>query len=218
MMPIQGKPILVHLMRVFAEQGFDQFVLSASYRKEVLTDYFEGRMLDWSVEIVDTGEDADTGDRIIRCADRVGDRFLATYGDGLSNIDLDALIEFHNDHGGLGTLTIVPLYSQYGLVKFDDRGLVTRFEEKPTIRDSWINAGFFVFDKKVFDHWTGHNLENQVLPALAQKNELYAYHHGGFWKSMDTSKDQQDLESLVAGGNPPWSRLPARFAASGRGD
>jgi glucose-1-phosphate cytidylyltransferase len=204
MMPISGTPIVVHLMRIFARQGFRNFVLSAAYRKEILIDYFDGRMTDWNVEIVDTGEDADTADRIIRCADYVGDTFVATYGDGLGNLNLSALLDFHHQHKGLATLTTVPLKSQYGLVRFDADGQVTHFDEKPTIWDSFINAGFFVFNKRVFEHWAGNNLEGDVLPRLAASKELFAYRHEGFWKSMDTGKDQNDLEQLNSSGVPPW--------------
>ncbi len=211
MMPINGTPIVVHLMRIFARQGFRNFVLSAAYRKEILFDYFEGRMTDWNVEIVDTGEDADTADRIARCSDYVGDTFIATYGDGLGNLDMESLLAFHHQHKGMATLTTVPLTSQYGLVRFDGMGKVTRFDEKPTIWDSFINAGFFVFNKRVFDHWLGHNLEGEVLPMLAKNNELFAYRHQGFWKSMDTGKDQQDLEQLNISGEPPWLFEPAEL-------
>ena len=204
MMPINGTPIIVHLMRAYASQGFTEFVLAGGHRIEMLRDYFSGRFQEWSVKIVDTGESADTGDRIFRCADHVGDRFFATYGDGLANIDLRALLDVHSRAGGLATLTTVPLRSQYGLVVFDGGGKVMRFEEKPLVRDYWINAGFFVFEKAVFREWEGHNLEQEVLPRLADRGLLYVNHHQGFWKSMDTSKDQQELEKLCVDGVVPW--------------
>jgi glucose-1-phosphate cytidylyltransferase len=203
MMPIAGSPILVHLMKIYAQQGFNEFVLSAGHRKEILDDYFDGRFPNWDVTIVDTGSDADTGDRIRRCADYVGDTFFATYGDGLGDVDLRALLKFHNGHGGLATVTAVPLRSQYGTLVFDESGRVHEFHEKPVIRDYWINAGFFVFEKRAFDHWTGKNLESHVLPALSLRNDLYSYTHQGFWKSMDTSKDQQELEVMYSKG-APW--------------
>jgi glucose-1-phosphate cytidylyltransferase len=196
MMPIGGTPIIIHLMRSYAAQGFTNFVLAAGYRQEMLRDYFEGRYAEWNVEIVDTGDESDTGERIRRCQDHVGDRFLATYGDGLGNVDLNALLEFHESKGGLATLTTVPLRSQYGLVQFDENQQVQYFEEKPLIKERWINAGFFAFQKQVFEHWTGQNLEVDVLPALAEKGVLYTYRHNGFWRSMDTSKDQQELDKI----------------------
>ncbi|MBL4621035.1 MAG: NTP transferase domain-containing protein, partial [Immundisolibacteraceae bacterium] len=120
MMPINGTPILVHLMRIYAAQGFTDFVLAAGHRKEMLYDYFEGRFQDWNINIVDTGDDGDTGDRIHRCEPYVGERFLATYGDGLGNVDLHAIIEAHERNGAIASLTTVPLRSQYGLVVSDD--------------------------------------------------------------------------------------------------
>lgn len=208
MMPIAGTPILVHLMRIFSQQGFTEFVLAAGHRKEILVDYFTGRFNEWNVEIVDTGEESDTGERLRRCAARIDGTFMATYGDGLGDIDLHDLVRFHRSHGGLSTVTSVPLRSQYGTVVFDDRGRVDDFIEKPVIDDYWINAGFFVFEKEALNHWEGQNLESEVLPALAQKGLLFAYRHQGFWKSMDTSKDQQEMERIHNGDSAlaPWNR------------
>jgi len=208
MMPICGTPILVHLMRIYARQGFNQFVLSAGHRKEILEDYFHQRFRQWRIEIIDTGDDADTGDRIQRCAAVVGDTFFATYGDGLGDIDLHRLLAFHHATGGAATVTSVPLRSQYGTVVFDAAGRVAQFVEKPVIREHWINAGFFVFSKAVFAAWEGHNLEVDVLPQLARRQLLFTYRHEGFWKSMDTNKDQQELEKLFKGGAADWARRP----------
>src|SRR3982751_504421 len=116
MMPIRGTPILIHLMRSYAAQGFKKFILAAGYRKEILEDYCQGRFPQWDVRIVDTGAESDTGERIRRCQDYVGDTFFATYGDGLGNVDLHALMSFHRESGGLATVTSVPLRSQYGTV------------------------------------------------------------------------------------------------------
>jgi glucose-1-phosphate cytidylyltransferase len=209
MMPINGTPILIHLMRLYAAQGFTRFVLAAGYRKEILYDYFEGRCSDWEVNIVDTGASADTGERLRRCATFVGERFFATYGDGLGNVDIHRLLACHRGASGLATVTSVPLRSQYGTMVFDSNGRVSDFHEKPTLRDYWINAGFFVFERAAFDHWDGDNLEVNVLPALARKGLLYTYKHEGFWRSMDTSKDQQELEALYRDGGAPWAQPPA---------
>lgn len=206
MMPICGTPILIHLMRLYAAQGFTNFVLAAGHRKEILVDYFEGRCQEWDVRIADTGDASDTGERIRRCAPYVGETFFATYGDGLGNVDLHELAAFHAAKGGLATVTSVPLRSQYGTVVFDRSQKVSEFKEKPVIREHWINAGFFVFQKKAFDFWQGHNLEQEVLPALAKIGALYTYQHHGFWKSMDTSKDQHEMEQLHNGA-PPWMQL-----------
>jgi glucose-1-phosphate cytidylyltransferase len=216
MMPIGGTPILVHLMRSYATQGYNRFVLAAGHRQEMLVDYFSGRFTDWSVQIVDTGASSDTGERILRCAPYVNDTFFATYGDGLGNVNLDELLKFHRASAALATLTSVPLRSQYGLVVADDSGQITDFREKPIINDHWINAGFFTFEKAAFDAWEGRNLETDVLPAIARKNMLFTYRHSGFWKSMDTSKDQQELEQIYATQNAPWVIRKATTAAAGR--
>lgn len=215
MMPIAGTPILVHLMRIYARQGFTDFILAAGHRKEMLYDYFEGRFKDWKVRIVDTGEDSDTGERVRRCAPYVSGRFFATYGDGLGNLDMHELLATHERMGGLATVTSVPLRSQYGSVIFNGNRQVKEFVEKPLIPDCWINAGFFVFEQKVFDVWEGQNLETHVLPRLAQMGVLYTHLHNGFWKSMDTSKDQQELERIHNGGSPPWQDVAAKAVAFG---
>ena len=204
MMPIGGTPILIHLMRIYAQQGFTRFVLAAGHRQEILRDYFEDRFQNWSVKLVDTGPESDTGERLRRCRPYVGKEFFATYGDGLGNINLHKLLEFHRRSGGVATVTSVPLRSQYGTLAFDPERRVKEFHEKPVIRDYWINAGFFVFEKKVFDSWEGQNLESDVLPHLARINTLYTYLHEGFWKSMDTSKDQQEMEQIYRNGHAPW--------------
>jgi glucose-1-phosphate cytidylyltransferase len=205
MMPIAGKPMLIHIMRLYAQQGFTDFVLAAGHRQEILHDYFDGRFSEWNIRIVDTGQESDTGERIRRCAPYVEDRFFATYGDGLGDIRLNDLLTFHKAAGGCATVTSVPLRSQYGTVLFDERGRVSRFQEKPVIEQHWINAGFFVFDRRVFDSWEGQNLERDVLPRLAVLGELYSYQHRGFWKSMDTAKDQEELESMYARGEARWT-------------
>lgn len=204
MMPISGTPILVHLMRLYASQGFNEFVLAAGHRKEILIDYFQERFGDWRVTIADTGECSDTGERVRRCSQYVGNTFFVTYGDGLSDIDLHSLLKFHRGRGGAATVTTVPLRSQYGAVYFNENLQVNKFVEKPVIHNCWINAGFFVFEKAVFNSWYGQNLESEVLPNLAARGSLYVYQHQGFWKSMDTAKDQQEMEAVYCNGCPPW--------------
>lgn len=204
MLAIDGTPIVMHLMRLFADQGHKDFILSVGYRKEVIHDYFDGKRLDWNVELVDTGDDTDTGGRILGCRHLLGERFFATYADGLSDVDLASLVRFHESHEGLATITSVPLKSQYGTLETDDAGRVQSFREKPVLREHWINAGFFVMERGVFDHWEGENLEREVFPRLARDGYVYSYRHDGFFKSMDSYKDQQEFETLVKEGNPPW--------------
>ncbi|UCE59450.1 MAG: NTP transferase domain-containing protein [Phycisphaerales bacterium] len=198
MLPVAGQPILLHVMRIYAAQGIKDFILSLGHGKETIIDYFHGKKLDWNVELVDTGVETETGGRIEKCKHLLDDTFMATYADGLSDLRLDKLTEFHHSHDGLATVTCVPLVSQYGTVDLDETKRITGFHEKPVLREHWINAGFFVFDKKVFTHWTGANLEREVFPVLSQEGLLYAYQYDGFFKSMDTYKDQQELEQLYS--------------------
>jgi glucose-1-phosphate cytidylyltransferase len=204
MMPVCGKPILARVMEIFAAQGHLDFIVSVGYRKEIILDYFATPRANWRVTIVDTGEDTDTGGRIHKCRHLLHDRFFATYSDGLCDVDLNRLVDFHAGHDGLATVTSVPLVSQYGTIESDRDGRVMAFREKPVLRDYWINAGFFVMDPQIFDHWEGDNLERQVLPAFQRDGRLFSYRHDGFFKSMDTHKDQQELEAIFEQGRMPW--------------
>jgi glucose-1-phosphate cytidylyltransferase len=199
-------------MGIYAAQGFTDFVLAAGYLHEQVEAFAGGLPADWAVEVVDTGEDTNTGGRVRRVADRVGERFFLTYADGLGNVDLRALLAFHKGHPGAATVTTVPLPSQYGTFHLDGAGRVHGFTEKPRLPDHPINAGFFVLDHRAFDRWPepGDDLEREVLPALGAADELYAFHHGGFWRSMDTYKDAVELGALCADGPGPWLAPPGR--------
>lgn len=214
LMPVGDVPIVEQVMRIYASFGYTDFILSVGYLKEPLIEYFEERQqaLGWNVRCIDTGVSTDTGGRILGCAADLTPTFLATYCDGLGDVDVDALTEFHRSHPGSATMTTVPLRSQYGLVHFNgNHSTITHFEEKPVLQDRWINAGFFVFDREVFAHWEGTNLERDVLPAIARQDKLHAYTHHGFWRSMDTYKDQQELNGLW---EPHSRRLGTLLAAS----
>jgi glucose-1-phosphate cytidylyltransferase len=213
MMPVGGKPVLLRVMEIYARQGITDFVISVGYRKEVILDYFENRTLGWNVEIVDTGATTDTGGRILNCRHLLGETFMATYADGLSDVSISDLLAFHRTSGALGTITCVPLRSQYGTVSSDASGRITEFKEKPVMPDHWINAGFFVMEPAIFEHWRGENLERDVFPALLPGRHLAAYKHDGFFKSMDTYKDQQEIEAMFAAGNLPWLRPVGQAAA-----
>jgi glucose-1-phosphate cytidylyltransferase len=215
LLEVGGRPILAHLMGIYAAQGFTDFVLAAGYLADRIRAFADDCPEDWAVEVADTGEDTNTGGRVRRVADRVGDEFFLTYADGLGNVDLAALLAFHRSHPGAATVTTVPLPSQYGTLHVDGAGRVHGFTEKPRLPDHLINAGFFVLDARAFELWPdpGEDLEREVLPALGEQDELYAFQHQGFWKSMDTYKDAVDLTTLCADGPGPWLAAPgAPFA------
>ena len=165
MMPVCGKPILARVMEIFASQGHLDFIISVGYRKEIILDYFATPRSNWRVNIVDTGEDTDTGGRIRKCAHLLKDRFFATYSDGLCDVDLARLVQFHHQHDGMATVTSVPLVSQYGTIESDGDGRVPAFREKPVLRNYWINAGFFRDGPRAFSIIGGaKNLERDVCP------------------------------------------------------
>jgi glucose-1-phosphate cytidylyltransferase len=215
LLEVADRPILEHVMAIYAEQGFTEFVLAAGFRADLVVEFSEGLPRDWEVDVVDTGADTNTGGRVVKVRERVGDEFFLTYGDGVGDIDLAALLDKHRSHAGGMTVTTVPLPSQYGTIVFDGAGCVTEFREKPKLPDHWINAGFMVVSHSAFDHWSGEDLEREVMPALGHAGELYVYNHRGFWKSMDTYKDGLELTSLCAPtddnprGTPPWLRSTA---------
>ncbi len=212
LLEVAGRPILAHVMEIYAAQGFTEFVLAAGFRAPMIEEFTAALPTSWDVEVVDTGEETNTGARVGAVRSRIGDPFFLTYGDGLGDVDLASLLAFHDGHAGAVTVTTVPLPSPYGTVESDGDGRVVQFREKPRLADHWINAGFLVVDERAFGHWTGVDLEREVLPALGRAGELYAYRHHGFWRSMDTYKDALELSALCApgtadpGGGAPWQR------------
>lgn len=211
LMPVSGVPIVEQVMRIYAAQGFQEFVLAVGYLKEDITKYFQRKR--WRVECIDTGAATDTGERVRRCLDYLTPTFHATYCDGLGDVDLHTLVDFHQRHGDSATMTAAPLRSQYGILKSDGEGRIQEFVEKPTLREYWINAGFFVFERSAIAETAGANLERDILPQLARQQMLRVYRHDGFWRSMDTHKDQQELDSLWA----PFSmRLEEQLPDPGR--
>jgi glucose-1-phosphate cytidylyltransferase len=209
LLEVAGRPILQHVMEIYAGQGFRSFVLSAGFKAEMIRSFAAGMPSEWEIQVVDTGQETNTGGRVVGVQDLVGETFFATYSDGLGDLDLSALLAFHQSHEGAATLTTVPLPSQYGTIEVATGGKVEHFREKPTLREHWINGGFFVFDRRAFDLWQGDDLEREVLPALGEAGELYAYRHDGFWKSMDTYKDAVELTALATEGRVPWARSKA---------
>jgi len=202
---IGDKPMLWHIMKIYESQGFKDFILLLGYKKEKVIRHFKGHK-DWKIEFLDTGLDTNTGGRIKK-AERLikNDKFFVTYGDGLSDINLNSLLRFHNKHKKIATLTSVQPPSQFGIVGIDSSNLVTHFEEKPKT-DHWVNGGFFVFDRRIFEFIKdGDVLESDAFSRLVALKKLAAYKHTGFWECMDTYKDNLRLNQLWDSGKPPWA-------------
>lgn len=228
MVEIGGRPMLWHIMSIYAQHGFREFIVACGYKGDVIKEYFNNFFLhssdwsinlrdgsrrvmnsatpDWQIDLVDTGLETLTAGRIKRLRDYIGKgRFMVTYGDGLADIDVRALTAFHQDHGKLATVTAVRPPARFGALVLD-RDRVREFSEKSQTGEGWINGGFFVFEVGVFDYLGGDDtpLEREPLERLAEDGQLMAYRHSGFWQAMDTLREKQLLESLWASGAPPW--------------
>jgi len=230
MVEIGGRPILWHIMKTFAHFGFREFVLCLGYRGNTIKDYFlnyEAMNNDFSiclgqtshihyhghhteqgfsVTLADTGLNSMTGERIHRIQKYVKDEtFLLTYGDGLANVNIADLVDFHKGHGKTATVTTVPPISRFGMVDLGGDDQVARFTEKPRT-DGWMSAGFFVLNQEVFDYLDGDDciFERRPLEQLAADGQLMAYRHEGFFYAMDTYREYQRLNELWRSGNPPW--------------
>ena len=229
MVEIGGRPILWHVMEIYAIHGYNEFIVALGYKGEVIKNYFlnyyylrndvsirlsngqvevhDGSREDWLVHLIDTGLYTQTGGRIKRLAPWIAETFMLTYGDGVADIDIPELVAFHRGHGKLATVTAVPPPARFGGLKFQgDR--VARFEEKPQIGQGWINGGFFVLEPGVLDYIEGDEtfFERGPLERLAAEGQLMAYRHAGFWQCMDTLRDVRLLESLWESGEAPWIR------------
>jgi len=204
---IGGRPILWHVIGIYAAQGFERFLLATGYLGEVVKEFVGAETWPDGVEVecVDTGLDTPTGGRIARLADRLGgEAFCATYADGVADIDLEALLSFHADHDGLATMTVVRPNLQWGVTELGEGDRVEGFTEKPR-SDHWINGGFFCFEPGVLNYLDDMCvLEREPLARLTADEQLYAYRHRGFWDCMDTYKDAVLLNDLWATGKVPW--------------
>jgi glucose-1-phosphate cytidylyltransferase len=227
---IGGRPILWHIMKLYAYYGFQEFVLCLGYRGKMIKEYFlnyeainndftislgrnnhityhdSHEEQGFSVTLVDTGLDTMTGGRIRRIRPHVGnERFMVTYGDGVSNVDIAKLFDFHATHGKIATMTTVMPHSRFGCVETTEDDQVTRFQEKGQV-DSWVNAGFFVFEPDIFDllHGDEQPLEAAPLETLSEQGELMAYRHHGFFYAMDTPRDHRQLNEMMTKKNTPW--------------
>lgn len=230
MVEVGGRPILWHVMKIYERYGMKDFFLALGYKGEVIKDYFlnyHARLSDltvhlknghvdysnptaedWNVSLVDTGANTMTGGRLLRLKPQLqaGGTFMLTYGDGVSDVDIKALLAFHRSHGRIATVTAVRPPVRFGELSIDEKKRVTNFQEKPQAGEGWINGGFFVFEPAIFDFIKDDSimLEREPLEQIALKGELMAYHHPGYWQCMDTLRDKQALEELWINGKAPW--------------
>jgi len=228
MVEIGGRPILWHILKHYAHFGYSDFVIALGYKGEVIKKYVVdyshlnsnltvhlktgevttqgGDNQDWTVDLVDTGTDTLTGGRIKRLAPYFTDgTFMLTWGDGVSDVNLDKLLEFHRSHGKLATLTAVRPPARFGHLNFEG-SRITEFSEKPQTAEGWINGAYFVLEPGIFDYIDGDDTqwEREPLEGLARDGQLMAYRHESFWQCMDTLRDKGLLEQLWSSGNAPW--------------
>lgn len=228
MVEIGGQPILWHIMMHYAHFGFGDFVIAVGYKGEFIKRWVgefamlnsnmtvrtgtnqvilhDCPKLDWSIDVVDTGLKTETGGRIRRLAPWLGNKtFMLTWGDGVSDVDIRSLLEFHQAHGKLATMTVVRPPARFGYPELDGNQVV-RFTEKPQTSEGWINGAFFVLEPGVFDYVEGDSIywEREPMERLAADGQLMAYKHRSFWQCMDTVRDKRRLQELWDAGNPPW--------------
>jgi glucose-1-phosphate cytidylyltransferase len=230
MVEVGNIPMLRHVMGIYAHYGFKEFAVALGYKGEFIKKYFadygslagnlsidlgtgeikreadQKQYEDWKIDLVETGPNTATGGRIKRLKDYVGDEtFMLTWGDGVCDIDIPALLAFHRSHGKLATVTAVRPPARFGLIELDGDKVV-KFSEKPQLGEGWINGAFFVLEPGIFDYIEGDDTQWELEPmvGLARDGELMAYKHSGFWQCMDTVRDKKTLEKLWADGNPPW--------------
>lgn len=229
MIEIGEKPLLWHIMKLYGHHGFNEFVICLGYKGYLIKEYFSNYFLHnsdvtfdlatnsmeihqnacepWKISLIDTGAETMTGGRLLRVKDRIGDEtFMLTYGDGVADVDIPALMAFHASHGKIGTVTAVQPPGRFGALALDDEAAVTSFQEKPVGDGAWINGGFFVLEPDFFDYLSGDAdvLEREPLERLASNGQLSAYRHDGFWQPMDTLRDKRQLEELWDLGSAPW--------------
>jgi len=227
MIEVGGKPILWHIMKMYAAHGIDEFVVCCGYKGYVIKEYFANYFLHqsdvtinlannsievhhkkaepWKVALIDTGEETQTGGRLKRVVDYLDGEFCMTYGDGVGSVDLTALLKFHKSHGKLATMTAVQPPGRFGALQLNGNKIES-FLEKPQGDGGWINGGFFVLNPKVLEQINSDATlwEQEPLQNLAKQDQLKAYFHSGFWQPMDTLRDKTHLESLWASGKAPW--------------
>ena len=206
MIEIGGKPILWHILKIYSNYDINEFIICCGYKANKIKEYFDRSDSEsWNVQLVDTGLDTMTGGRLKRIQDYVDDTFCVTYGDGLSNIDINNLISFHREKKSLATLTAIHPPERFGVLNLSG-DYVTEFHEKHSGESSWINGGFFVFEPGIFDYLRDDStvLEKTPLETLAKEKKLSAFKHNGFWHPMDTIRDKKHLENLWSSKKAPW--------------
>ena len=229
MVEIGGRPILWNIMKIYSNCGFSDFLCALGYKGEVIKDYFlnyhyrNGNVIlntlsgdlkvdkvpdeNWNISLIDTGQNTMTAGRLLRLKPYLEneDTFMLTYGDGVSNVDINKLLDFHRNHGKIATVTAVRPPVRFGEMLIDS-GKVYDFKEKPQVEAGWINGGFFVFNKGIFDYLIGDHvmLEREPMEKLVSDGELMAYSHSDFWQCMDTIRDKEYLETLLKENKAPW--------------
>ncbi|HIS56677.1 MAG TPA: glucose-1-phosphate cytidylyltransferase [Candidatus Fimimorpha excrementavium] len=229
MIEIGERPILWHIMKEYSRYGFNEFVICLGYKQHVVKEFFADYFLHtsditfdlatnemtvhnnvaepWKVTLVDTGLNTMTGGRVKRIRPYVGEEtFMLTYGDGVANVDIAALLQYHQSHGKIATITTVNVGQRFGIIDVNDSGKIEAFREKNEADGSLINGGYMVMNPEVFDYIEGDStvLEKEPLENLAKDGQLMAYHHTGFWHCMDTQRDKKRLEEMWNSGNAPW--------------
>jgi glucose-1-phosphate cytidylyltransferase len=209
MIEIGGKPILWHIMKIYSHYGINDFIICCGYKGEMIKEYFEDfKSEPWNVQTIDTGLETMTGGRIKRIENEIDDTFCMTYGDGVSDVNLNELISFHKKNQLVGTLTAIHPPERFGVLDLSEN-YVTAFHEKHRGDQSWINGGFFVFEKEIFDYIKNGDstiLERNPFETLAKERKLTAFKHKGFWHPMDTLRDKRHLEKLWTSGDALWKK------------
>ena len=202
---IGGKSILWHIMKIYDHYGYKDFILCLGYKGQKIKEHFKNNKEKWKINFADTGLDTNTGGRIKKIEKFIKEEeFLATYSDGVSDINIKQLADFHKKHGKIATITCTNLRSNFGIVEIDKSNMITGFDEKPFM-NMWINGGFFVFNRKIFNYLDEDSvLERGPMEALAKDNQLMAYKYNGFWECMDTYKDTRMLNEMFESSKAKW--------------
>jgi glucose-1-phosphate cytidylyltransferase len=205
LVPIGGKPIIWHIMKIYSHYGFKDFIICLGHRGELIKEYFEmNKETSWNVTCVETGIDTNKSERIKKVKDMIDDyTFFVSYGDDVSDINIKKVLDYHKSHGKIATVTAVKLESPFGILEIDDENKIINFKEKP-ILEHYINGGFMIFNKKIFDYLDEGELEKEVFEKLVEIEQIHAFKHEGFWRCMNTTKETLELGDLWRNGKAKW--------------